>query len=93
MYLVHVFVSLTNLIVLLAFIAGVAMGYPKLLAFGVIGGYVANLAAIVVAVQLAVILAIRIPSGNAVQTLKNHWLGFANGAIVAAAWSTYFAIG
>ena len=88
----HVVISIANLVVLAAFIIGTTMDLPNLFMFGVIGGYFANVVAIVVAFLLVLIVAIRVPSGTALNTFRRQWLGIANGAAVVAIWSIYFVV-
>jgi hypothetical protein len=89
MSIVHVLVSVANLVMLAAFIIGLNKGPPNLLALGVIGGYFANAVALGIAFVLVIVLAVRVPARTATQTFQRQWLGLANGAVVILAWATF----
>lgn len=89
----HLSVSAANLVALLALPIGAILHSSIGLAVAVVGGYIANLAAILVAVVLLLVMAVRLPLGMAGATARRQWLGLVNGAIVVGAWALYPVIG
>lgn len=89
----HVTLSGFNLLCLAAAIVGINAHVPSALAFGVFVGYFANLLAVVVAIGVLILLAVRARSGRWRRLFESSWLGVLNGAVVLLAWVGLFAVG
>lgn len=93
----HVVVAAFNLLCLLALVGALVLGAgsvrESLLSLAAVGGYFANLVALLVSAILLVLLVIRAFSRGARSTLRAHWLGIVNGEVVILAWVLYFALG
>jgi hypothetical protein len=93
----HVCVAAFNLLCLgamaSAFVVGGGSVKESLTAFAVVGGYFANLFALLVSAILLILLSIRAFSHRANSTLRAHWLGIANGGVVIFAWAVLFGFG
>jgi hypothetical protein len=93
----YVGVAALNLVCLAALVVAFALGTGSakagLLSFAVVGGYFANLMAVLVSAFLIVVVVLRGRTGQAGTTLRANWLGVASGAVVVLAWSAYFAVG
>lgn len=89
----HVTLSALNLLCLAAALVGITAHIPSALAFGVFVGYFANLLAVVVAIGVVILLAVRAWSGRWRRLFESSWLGLVNGAVVLLAWVGLLAVG
>lgn len=67
--------------------------HPTWAAVTVVGGYSANVLAVLVAVVVGILLVVRAVKGEARPFLNKHWLGLFNGLFVIAFWIVLFGIG
>lgn len=97
MNLLHISIAAFNLLCLLALVSSFVLGAgtlrENLASFAVFGGYAANLLALLVSAVLLILVGTRALSGRGIFTVRKHWLGVVNGAVVVSAWVVYFAIG
>ena len=77
----------------IAFALGTGSAKAGLLSFAIVGGYFANLMAVLVSAFLIVVVVLRGRTGKAGTTLRANWLGVVSAAVVVLAWSVYFAVG
>jgi hypothetical protein len=93
----HIGVAAFNLLCLLALVSAFILATDTLreglASFAVVGGYVANLLALLVSAVLLILLVTRAFSGRAFSTFREHWLGVTNGVVVLLAWALFFALG
>ena len=67
--------------------------HPVWASFSVVGGYIANVFAVLVAVVVGILLVVRTLKGEARPFLKRHWLGLFNGLFVLLFWTALFSLG
>ena len=90
---VHIVVSVMNLFCGFAFALLLLLPRESLLATfaapAVVGGYFANLLALIVAAALLLVLVVRAIGGQGVAYVRQQWLGFFNGFVVLAFWGAF----
>jgi hypothetical protein len=89
----HLSVSAINIACLVAALVGGTLGISQMLAAGIFFGYFANLLAVLTAAIVAILLLLRVRTGEARATFARSWLGLFNGAVVILAWAVFFAVG
>ena len=89
----HIAITLANFTTVVAAIYGFVARRPNVLAFGVVGGYLANAVALIVAIGVVAIIVAKLSSGSARGFIRRQWLGLANGAAVVASWAAFFFVG
>ena len=67
-----------------SFFLGMKLNIALFFIFVFVGGFVVNPLALLVALVVIIAIAIGLPRGTAGATVKRHWLGLANGAVVMA---------
>lgn len=92
MSVLHIGISIVNLLCAVTAFVGLITHIPSALTFGVLIGYWANLAAVAIALWVLLLLSVRAFSGGARELISRHWLAIANGAVVVLAWVLYFAV-
>lgn len=94
MHPVHIFISIVNILCLIAVamtFSGHAGSHAEaLVTYGVFFGYFANSAAIISAALVLLLVLIRIIRRSSTNSLKRHWLGLANGGVVLLFYGVLF---